>query len=121
MRVVKNIPNIPKPSIFIRALSGEELMLLIGWNKQMWSESMPGSLYSENLLTSLVGNAYSAYCIGPVLITALALAGHVQELSESINSGKRKREDNENDDHPVEEVDDDLDDKDPIVHSDDSD
>ena len=118
MRVVTGTPN---DSIFIRALSGEELMLLIGWNTQMWSKSAPASKFSENLLTSLAGNAYSAYCIGPILITALALAGHVQELSESINSGKRKREDNENDDHPMEEVDDDLDDKDPIVHSDDSD
>ena len=94
MRVVTGTPN---DSIFIRALSGEELMLLIGWNTQMWSKSAPASKFSENLLTSLAGNAYSAYCIGPILITALALAGHVQQLSESINAGKRKRADSDKD------------------------
>lgn len=62
--------------LVIRAVTGLELLNIIGWSSDMWAKSTPAAITSDNnLLTSLSGNAFSAFAVVPAIITALAAAG----------------------------------------------
>ena len=54
-----------------RIVCGVELMSMVGWCHTKWGGTMPEWAPHE-LLTDLAGNAYSAFAVGPVLISAMA-------------------------------------------------
>ena len=62
-----------------RMLHGLELMHIIGWNDKWWSQGTVLEALDPALLTSLAGNAFSAYAVGPALIAALAVLGAVNK------------------------------------------
>eukprot|EP00959_Pyramimonas_sp_CCMP1952_P176903 3697445-Pyramimonas_sp.AAC.1 len=61
----------------LRLLSGVECMRAIGWGLQHWRDpkSVKQGGYSDTLLRSLAGNAYSAFACGPPLAASLAALG----------------------------------------------
>ena len=66
----------------LRLLTGTELMRLIGWGDNWWAADSCRSMKNDNtLLTSLAGNAFSAFGIGPIVMMALSIFGAVTEPS----------------------------------------
>ena len=58
---------------YLRALEGYELMALAGWPRDGWTTDEP--LPDRPTCTSLAGNAFSAFAIGPMLIASIAALG----------------------------------------------
>ena len=52
----------------LRALEGVELMALIGWHPSFWCSLADEAFLSHELLTSLSGNALSAFAAGPMIV-----------------------------------------------------
>ncbi len=64
----------------VRPLLGRELMAVVGWGRDDYSRgtSVAHDPHEEhNLLTSLAGNAFSAFAIGPALAATLCML-HVE-------------------------------------------
>ena len=61
-----------REQVFIRAARGWELMQVIGWEV---SEYTVGHPLDGNLLTSLAGNAFSAFACCPFAIASMAVYG----------------------------------------------
>ena len=61
-------------TVEVRLLYGIELMAFIGWH---WDDYAEGecTMLDNATLTSLAGNAFSAFAVGPVLAATLPLLG----------------------------------------------
>jgi hypothetical protein len=74
--VMRVAPFGESAKLVIRALTGKEVFALAGWTSEMFEADTPSSIVDDSeLLTSLAGNMFSAYAIGPALMVALALLG----------------------------------------------
>ena len=70
-----------KRSVVVRLLSGLELFRLAGWGPDMWHPKTPESLMQDKeLLTSLAGNAFSGFAVGPMLAIGCAMLGAVPHM-----------------------------------------
>ena len=55
-------------------------MNMIGWSASEWAPGTTAARYDPQLLTSLAGNAYSAFAASPMAMLAVALAGATREM-----------------------------------------
>ena len=78
MRVVDKGMN-----TMVRTLDGFELMALQGWHLSWWKE---GGEYKHDLLTSLAGNAFSAFALGVMAAAALSSLGNCPRCQQSVVS-----------------------------------
>jgi hypothetical protein len=65
----------PQQVTIVRAVEAAELMAVAGWPLETWSLSkiIDHDMPSEQTLTSLAGNAFSAFAYGPVFLGALSI------------------------------------------------
>ena len=73
--MVRYVPYGRPNEHFIMALSGETRMKIAGRTEEMWADVSEAIRKDDRLLTSLAGNMFSGYAIGPVLMVVLSLAG----------------------------------------------
>ena len=86
----------PASKAHLRTLTGLELMQVMGWSKDMWT-TRPDDIIDDALQTSLAGNAFSAFAVGPIITVGLTLAGctkddlpeveAIEVESESLSAG----------------------------------
>lgn len=65
--------------LVIRALQPYEVMAIIGWDPAFWKVGEVASQFMDGeLCSSLAGNAFSAFAVGPVLSVALSTMGSLE-------------------------------------------
>ena len=70
-------------SLVVRALEGYEVMSLIGWDLAHWRMLGEDKRVEGDLCSSLAGNAFSAFAVGPILVVALSAMGCLSTVSTS--------------------------------------
>lgn len=73
-RVVVRFFDIQLNAVLVRPLLGVETMAVIGWDYTFW-RLQGASKYSDSLLLNLSGNAFSAFAVLPMAMTAFSGAG----------------------------------------------
>ena len=78
--------------VLVRKAHAYEVMALAGWDWSWWKPGL--QLESESLGVSLAGNAFSAFCVAPVLTAALVAYASMLEASRSgvLKEAKRGEE-----------------------------
>ena len=74
----------------MRYLSAQEILRVVGWDDSMWTNGKPCE--DAKLMRSLAGNAFSAFAVGPIAITALFIAGLDLSSFSSLEMTRAARE-----------------------------
>ena len=90
------IPPDAKPDVMLRLLTGVELMSVIGWSQVMWAPNTSAEMLADNsTLTSLAGNAFSGYSIGPMLLLGIMLTGASPDMFQPVLAARTAVSDGE--------------------------